>query len=186
MAMNDWQIGLVGHLDGTKSKQQLNNDINALKRQLNDVEIKAKLSPNQKQAIEQQLNNLQVQLNNVTVSPATLNGLVTQINNALSGIQIGNINFGNTTAQAQQVGQQIGNAFSQGFSGQSKSAIDRFTDSLSNVGKSSSEINSVVDTLKGLNVQIKDLKFSESTNGVMTVNVAGIDEFYNKVQITRT
>ena len=40
MGMNNFSIGLVAGLDGTKSKQQLNQDIEALKRQLGSVEFK--------------------------------------------------------------------------------------------------------------------------------------------------
>ena len=34
MGTNDFQIGLVGKLDANQSKQQLNSDIDALKKQL--------------------------------------------------------------------------------------------------------------------------------------------------------
>ena len=40
--------------------------------------------------------------------------------------------------------------------------------------------------MQALNVQIDSLRFSESTNGLMSVNVAGLDEFGNKVRITQT
>ena len=111
---NNWQLGLVSHLDETKSKNQLNQDIQALKKVLDSVELKAKLDPNQVRGLESQLSKLQVSLTDVTIPPSVLNGLVNQINNALQNINIGNIDIGNVGNQAQQVGQQIGNAISQG------------------------------------------------------------------------
>ena len=57
MGMNDFQIGLVAGLDGTKSKQQLNNDIDAIKKQLSSIEIQAKLDQNVISNITKQLNS---------------------------------------------------------------------------------------------------------------------------------
>lgn len=37
--MSEFQIGLVARLDSSKSKQQLNSDIEALKKQLTTVEV---------------------------------------------------------------------------------------------------------------------------------------------------
>ena len=93
MAINDFNLGLIGKLDGTKSKHQLNNDIEALKKQLNNVEITAKLDPKVLGSIQIQLQNLQVQLKDVTVSQSALNGLVSQINSVLQHeIKISGIN----------------------------------------------------------------------------------------------
>ena len=110
MAMNDFNISFLAGLDGTKSKAKLNQDIDAIKKLLKELELKAKLDPNQVKALENQLNSLKVNLNNVSIDKASLNNLVSQINNSLSGIklQIPNLNTGNIGNQAQQVGQQIG------------------------------------------------------------------------------
>lgn len=107
---NNWNLGVVAHLDGTKSKNQLNQDIQALKRVLDNVELKAKLDPNQVKNLENQLNKLQVSLTDVTIPQSTLNGLVTQINNALQGIQIPNINF--NPSGVGNAGRQIGEIIS--------------------------------------------------------------------------
>ena len=104
---NNWNLGLVGHLDGTKSKNQLNQDIHALKKVLDSVELKAKLDPNQVRSLESQLNKLQVSLTDVTIPKSVLDGLVSQINTALSGIQIPNINI-NPSGVGGNVGKQIG------------------------------------------------------------------------------
>ena len=177
--MNDFNIGFIGGLDGTKSKAKLNQDIDAIKKTLKELELKAKLDPNQVKSLETQLNTLKVNLTDAKFSQSALDGMVSQINNALKGIKIPNINVGGNA------GQQIGNNIAQGFK-QSATAIEAFKKSLSNAGKSSSEIDNIVKKVQSLNVQIDSLRFSESTNGLMNVNVAGLDEFGNKVKITQT
>lgn len=118
MAQNDFNIGLVAGLDGTKSKEKINQDIDAIKRTLKELELKAKLNPNQVRALENQLNNLKVNLSNVSFDQASLNRLVSQINNSLQGIklQIPNLNTGNIGNQAKQAGQQIGQQIQSGIS----------------------------------------------------------------------
>lgn len=113
MAINDFNLGLIGKLDGTKSKHQLNNDIVAIQKTINELQLKAKLDPNQVKALQSQIDSLKVSLNDVTISQSALNNMVTQINNALKGIQIPNISVGGT--QPQQYGQQYGQQFQQGF-----------------------------------------------------------------------
>ena len=117
MAMNDFNIGFLAGLDGTKSKAKLNQDIDAIKKSLKEIELKAKLDPNQVKALENQLNSLKVNLNNVSIDKASLNNLVSQINNSLSGInlQIPNLNTGNIGNQTQQVGKQIGQQIQNGI-----------------------------------------------------------------------
>lgn len=181
MAMNDFNIGFIGGLDETKSKAKLNQDIDAIKKTLKELELKAKLDPNQVKSLETQLNTLKVNLTDAKFSQSALDGMVSQINNALKGIKIPSISVGGNA----NIGQQIGNNIAQGFK-QSATAIEAFKKSLSNAGKSSSEIDNIVKKVQSLNVQIDSLRFSESTNGLMNVNVAGLDEFGNKVKITQT
>lgn len=141
MAINDWQIGLIGKLDGTKSKQQLNDDIEAIKKTLKELEIKAKLDPNQVKSLEGQLNNLKVNLTNVSISPASLTNMVNQINSALSGIKISNVNIGSSNTT--NIGQQIGNNIAQGVS--------------SGVGKATTSVKSfskLVDSMKSQKVEL--------------------------------
>lgn len=148
MAMNDFNIGFLAGLDGTKSKAKLNQDIDAIKKSLKELELKAKLDPNQVKALENQLNILKVNLSNVSFDQASLNKLVSQINSSLSGIklQIPNLNTGNVGNQAQQVGQQIGNNIAQGISSgvnKAKSELKSFSD-LTNF----SELNKKIEHLQ--------------------------------------
>ena len=129
MAMNDFNIGFLAGLDGTKSKAKLNQDIDAIKKSLKELELKAKLDPNQVKVLENQLNSLKVNLNNVSIDKTSLNNLVSQINSSLNGIklQIPNLNTGNIGNQAKQVGQQIGNNIGQQVSQSISSAIQKGT-----------------------------------------------------------
>jgi len=90
--MNEFQIGLVASLDSSKSKQQLNSDIEALKKQLTTVEVQAKLGKNVVTNLTQQLNAVQISLNNVKVDQTAINNMISQFNTAFSKV---NINLGN-------------------------------------------------------------------------------------------
>lgn len=108
---NDFNISLLAGLDINKSKEQIDKDINAIKSNIGKLEIEAKISPDTAKNITSQLNNLQIGLKDITIDKATLDGLVNQINSALKGIKIGNINV-NVGNQAQSVGQKIGQQIS--------------------------------------------------------------------------
>ena len=115
MGMNDFQIGLVGKLDDTQSKQQINSDINALKKQLNNVEIQAKLGKDVVSNLTKQLNATQISLQNVSIDKNAINNMISQINTALNGININignNINSNGLVQNAQRTGQQIGQIIS--------------------------------------------------------------------------
>lgn len=109
--MNEFQIGLVASLDSSKSKQQLNSDIEALKKQLTTVEVQAKLGKDVVTNLTQQLNAVQINLNNVKVDQTAINNMISQFNTAFSkvNINLGNINTNGATQSAQKTGQQIGN-----------------------------------------------------------------------------
>ena len=108
--MNDFNIGFIGGLDGTKSKAKLNQDIDAIKKTLKELELKAKLDPNQVKSLETQLSTLKANLTDAKFSQSALDGMVSQINNALKGIKIPNVSVSGNT----NVGQQIGNNIAQG------------------------------------------------------------------------
>ena len=119
MGMNDFQLGLIAGLDGTKSKQQLNSDIDALKKQLNNVEIQAKLGKDVVSNLTKQLNATQISLQNVSIDKNAINKMVSQINSALNGININignNININGLAQSAQKTGRQIGQQIQNGVS----------------------------------------------------------------------
>ena len=177
MAMNDFNIGFLAGLDGTKSKVKLNQDIDAIKKSLKELELKAKLDPNQVKALENQLNSLKVNLNNVSIDKTSLNNLVSQINNSLSGIrlQIPNLNVGNVSNQAQQVGQQIGQNISQGVSQsllRDKSTV-KFEEYFKQSGNAAKEAQQYFQNLlQSENATVAVLeRFDDSKLNSFTVNV---------------
>lgn len=113
---NDFNISLLAGLDISKSKEQIDKDINAIKSNIGKLEIETKISPDTAKNITSQLNNLQIGLKDITIDKATLDGLVNQINSALGNINIGNINVNvnsqGINKQAQNVGRNLGNIIS--------------------------------------------------------------------------
>lgn len=177
--MNDFNIGFIGSLDGTKSKNKINQDIDSIKKSLKELELKVKINPNQIKAIESQLNTLKVNLTDVTISQNALNGLVAQINNALKGIQIPNINIGGSNG-----GNILGNNVAK---------LEEFRKSLSNIGMSSADIDAVAQRIERLNVDITSLNQSLShTSGakgdrnLLNIEVGGIDKFGQAIKLTQT
>lgn len=116
MTLNDFQIGLIAGLDGTKSKEKLNQDIETLKRQLDNIEIQAKLGKNAVANLTKQLNSTQITLSNVNIDQAAINKMISQINSALSKVNInigGNVLDNNSLSRsAQNIGRQTGNLIS--------------------------------------------------------------------------
>ena len=206
---NNWQLDLVGSLDGTQSRNQLNSDIKKLEGNLNKLKLYAEIDKNQVTQLQHQLKNLQVQLNNVTVSDAVINGLVAKINTGLQNVNIGNINVGNVNAQAQQAGQQLGQQISQGVAqgiNNNERILNSFRDSLNRINRSASNINigitngnsgsqqitHIINDIESLNLRLTSLNESMSningrrgTRNALTVKISGIDELGQAVTLTR-
>lgn len=109
MGTNDFQIGLVGKLDANQSKQQLNSDIDALKKQLNTVEVQAQLGKDVVSKLTQQLNATQFTINNVKVDQTAINNMISQFNTAFSkvNINLGNINTNGATRDLSSFKEQM-------------------------------------------------------------------------------
>lgn len=177
--MNDFQIGLIASLDGTKSKQQLNQDIEALKKQLGNIEIQAKLGKDVINNLTKQLNATQFNLQNVFIDQNTINKMVSQINTALSGI---NINLGNAlnngTGQiaqntGRQIGQQIQNGINQSLlRDKSKIKFEESFKQSNNAAKEAQKYFQELDILKkeGATVTVSE-KYDNSELKSFIVNV---------------
>lgn len=166
--MNEFLVLLQAKLDEAKSKGLINSDISSLQGQLDKLKLQVELDPNAAQKLANDIGKL-------------INQKIT-----ISNI---NIDTNQAVKNAQQSGQQIGDALNQGISKdlyKSQNAIDNFKKSLSNAGKSSSEINNLIEKVKSLNVQIESLRFNESPNGFMNIDVSGLDNLNNKVKITQS
>lgn len=179
MGMNDFQIGLTAGLDGTKSKQQLNADIEALKKQLGSIEIKAKLGQDVVSNITKQLNATQISLQNVNIDQVAINEMVSQINNALSGININlgsNINGNSAIKSAQKTGQQIGQQIQNGIQStiQKSNFKTEFGFSANNQKNVANEaqkyFQGISNGIVTVQEKMKDLDGNTSLNG-FTVNI---------------
>lgn len=188
---NDFQIELFGGLDISKSKSKINADIETLKKQIKELEISAKIDANVSKNLEKQLNNLSIKLSDVKVEPKALTKMVGEINNALSGIQISNINIGNGSNNiAKQAGQQVGQQFQTGVSqglGNSSKVLEDFKKSLGNVGMGSKEIDTIATRIQNLGVQIETVSSSvnkHKDDKKLSVNISGTDKFGQAIKLT--
>lgn len=191
---NDFQIELFGGLDISKSKSKINADIETLKKQIKELEISAKIDTNVSKNLEKQLNNLSIKLSDVKVEPKALTKMVGEINNALRGIQIPNINIGNGSNnlpnQAKQAGQQVGQQFQTGVSqglGNSSKVLEDFKKSLENVGMGSKEIDTIAKRIQNLGVQIETVSSSvnkHKDDKKLSVDISGTDKFGQAIKLT--
>ena len=188
---NDFQIELFGGLDISKSKSKINADIETLKKQIKELEISAKIDANVSKNLEKQLNNLSIKLSDVKVEPKALTKMVGEINNALRGIQIPNINIGNGSNNiAKQAGQQVGQQFQTGVSqglGNSSKVLEDFKKSLGNVGMGSKEIDTIATRIQNLGVQIGTVSSSvnkHKDDKKLSVNISGTDKFGQAIKLT--
>lgn len=176
---NNWQIDMLAGLDQNQSRAKINGQINKLKGQLKDISLTAKIDSKIASDIQKQLTNLQVSLTNVKISDKALNDMVSQINNALQGIKIPNINIGSSNG-----GNILGNNVAK---------LEEFRKSLSNIAMSSADIDKVAQRIENLGVKINSLNQSLShTSGakgdrnLLNIEVGGIDEFGQAVKLTQT
>ena len=191
---NDFQIELFGGLDISKSKSKINADIETLKKQIKELEISAKIDANVSKNLEKQLNNLSIKLSDVKVEPKALTKMVGEINNALRGIQIPNINIGNGSNnlpnQAKQAGQQVGQQFQTGVSqglGNSSKVLEDFKKSLGNVGMGSKQIDTIAKRIQNLGVQIETVSSSvnkHKDDKKLSVDISGTDKFGQAIKLT--
>lgn len=188
---NDFQIELFGGLDISKSKSKINADIETLKKQIKELEISAKIDANVSKNLEKQLNNLSIKLSDVKVEPKALTKMVGEINNALRGIQIPNINIGNGSNNiAKQAGQQVGQQFQTGVSqglGNSPKVLEDFKKSLGNVGMGSKQIDTIAKRIQNLGVQIETVSSSvnkHKDDKKLSVDISGTDKFGQAIKLT--
>ena len=166
--MDEFLILLQAKLDEAASKGLINSDISSLQDKLDKLKLQATLDPNAAQKLANDIGKL-------------INQKI-----AISNI---NIDTNQAVRNAKQGGQQIGDALNQSVSkevSKSQNAIENFKKSLENAGKSSSEIQSIIDKVKTLTRQIDSLRFTESTKGFMNIDVSGIDEFGNRIKIIQS
>lgn len=161
------------------------------------ISLGAILDANAKGDLQQSINairDLKVKISKAELNSKAIADIKKQLEQ--NGIDL-KVVFGNTNQvinQAKQMGQQVGaqinNGLAQSMNG-SNTVIDRFRQSLSNMGMDSRAIDTVVGRLKNLDVQVDSLnqKISTSFNGknkgenILSVAVAGVDKMGNAVKI---
>lgn len=165
MADTDFNIGLVAELDGDESKKQINSDIKNIQKQLDKLKLTAEIDSKQLDDLKGKLDNLSICLSDVSISKSTLNGLVADINNALKGIQINNINIGGGGKVS------IGNA--EAASKAVQSAADRISspkiDVGFNVSKGSSDafhkaVNDEISKIQQEKNKLTSVKYTTNTD----------------------
>lgn len=164
---NEFLILLQAKLDEAKSKGNINSDIDKIQQQIDILKVQAEID-------KKSINKIVKQIESIIGQEITISNI--------------NINQNQTLKNAQDFGRKTGQQFNQKLShelSKSNNAIDSFKKSLLNAGKSSSEIDNIVNKVKSLKVQIDSLAFHESSNGFMNVDVSGLDELGNKVKITQ-
>lgn len=117
MGENEFQIGLVAKLDGTKSRNQINADIAAIKKSIEEIDVTVKLDKNTVSSIEGQLKNIKI---SPVLDPAAITRIRGQLKAALQDIKIdiGNNSAGKTnvfndlTNQAKSAGANVGDIIS--------------------------------------------------------------------------
>ena len=153
---NDFKIGLVGSLDSSKSKEQINQDIENLKKQLSNVKIKASLDGNTLKNLSSQLDSLQIQLKNITISPQAINKMVSQINSSLGKVNLNNISVGSTSS-AQKVGQQIGQQINNGINNGLNNKALKIQDNI-NLGTYDAKLTQLEEKLRKLGLNESEAK----------------------------
>ena len=132
--MDDKVIDLIAKLDINKSKRQLQADIDKIKGQI-DFAVKVKkikLDESIQKSITAQLDNLKISLNDMTVSKEPLSQTVSEVNNALKGIQVNVLSGNDGSQQAKQAGQQVGQKYGDGFAQGIKNNSTKFSSIVKN------------------------------------------------------
>lgn len=101
MGNDTFNIGLIASLDTSKSKQQLNKDIENLQKNLHSLDVSVGFDENQIKNVQNQLSKLKFEINTVNISQQALNNLVNQINGALQNIKLPN-NIVNQSSKSSQ------------------------------------------------------------------------------------
>lgn len=97
------------------SNKDIDAQIRKLEKSISKLKVSGQFDDTALKNLTNQLNSLKSTISTANFSPTALTELTNQVNRALQNINIGNINVGNVSNQAQQVGQRIGNAISQGI-----------------------------------------------------------------------
>ena len=145
---------------------EIDKQIRNLEKSISKLQISGKLDDSSLKNLSHQLDTLKATVTTANFSPTALTELTNQVNRALQNINIGNINVGNVGSQAQQVGQQIGNAISQGVANSTNGA-SQVTDKIL---RDFSELNDA------------KRKFVDESELISKEDIADANKFYQTVR----
>lgn len=198
MDNNDFSLKIIAKLDKGESRKQLNKDIKKIQSELKKVKVSAKLDIQVKEDLLKQLNNLKIALTDVSVSEDAINGMVTQLNEGLSKIEIGGVKLGdsNVLNQAAQLGQEVGQKYSDSVVqalNQNDSALEKynrnmsnkFIKSLANIKIDKSNVEAAVAEMTSLGIKISDIEQKTQKGVLLPIKISGTDGFGQIVTITR-
>ncbi len=185
------------------SVKEIDGQIRKLEKSISKLKVSGKFDDAALKNLNNQLNTLKANITTANFSPTALNELTSQVNKALANINIGNINVGNTSNQAQKAGQQIGNNIAQGVSkasGQINSALKSFTDlrnfselhrSISNFHVDSSELKNyqtILDNVKNTYAEFGQVKITNETfnNGILEKFKVNIEQVNGDLKETKS
>ena len=154
------------------------------------AEILAKLNLSQIPSDIQKIENTQITLNNIT---ADTKNIVSQIQAELNKYKFNvdlNINGGqNISKNIQAQGQQVGNAFTNGFVNATKRLNSSDVLDMSKLMKSSgfknSDIANATRDIQNMNIEVSKLTTSLGKDGNVRINIKGLDEFGRVVNVTK-
>lgn len=97
------------------SVKKVDEQIRALEKNISKLKVSGQFDDSALKNLTNQLNALKVNIGTIAFSSTALNELTTQVEKALSNINISSVNIGNVGNGAKQTGQQIGTEISQGI-----------------------------------------------------------------------
>ena len=118
-----------------------------------------------------------ININEITQSFKEMSVVLDDITNNLAVFRnaFGNVGSGLNTS--------VGNA-TQGLKNNTN-ILDAFKRSLQNIRMSDDKINKVANRIKNLGVQIETINQSKTKDGILTVDISGLDKFGNAIKLTR-
>lgn len=180
MDNDEFLLLLQAQLDEAKSKGLINADIEALQKKIDTLKLKAEID-------SKTLIDLVKQIENVIGKKISINIDTNVDTSVVKQIKKLSDDSANTVVQnekkKQQAIKETNNIVYQ--SAKNSEVLDTFSRSLENIGMSSDEIKKVAGDIDSLGVKIKSLDQSQNNDGLLTVHVAGIDEYGQAVKMTR-
>ena len=150
-----------------------------------EAKVIARLDTSQIQGELDKVNGI---LKHITISHSALaNQIQAELDKHKFDIQIGNVNYGNVTSQAQQIANKIENSFSGAINQIDlvNGGIGNMQRMLQGAGFNKNSIAAITQDLRQMSIEVNKITTSMTQNGNIRMNIIGIDELGRAVSITR-